>query len=511
MSWQKQLFLILAMLAGVVFAIIFREVFYDSKPAEMTEEEQKLASEPQIPVMVAKGDLQVGQELTAQNIRFQRFPESQVPWNAIFLFRDVIGRRLVHSVPNDRLIGLSDLTSPDEGKQDVMAFIPPGYQAVNIEIPAFNDSDSASLVQLQQRLRPQDRVTISVMYEDVPQEDTDSSSRPAQRKLATRIVCENIEVYQVSAVRKEAVAGGTAPAGKIAVLSLLLNESQNKELRDAAKIGHLIIVPERQKSGDSTAFGFDSPDQGRDIFDTSSLHNGDREADNLVGNVLTESVSPSGDSLTSPFDQNTPSSLEGSAVSPLDDSIVLPLESSEAVPFNDSTLLPLDDSAVSPLDDSAAVPLDGSAAVPPAEDAPAPSAQPESVPDDSAADQPAGEAAVPASEPGMAAPEDSAPAPEPNSEDQSVEEEPSDETEAQAEEENVADDCIERPAVSVARAPRSQERQDREKPLMTRPANRAGAVPVTSTTDSGLSARPVARGVFAPRSKAAAGSSSDPT
>ena len=502
MSWQKQLFLILAMLAGVGFALLLKKGFYDSKPVEMTEEEQRLASEPQIPVMVAKGNLQVGQELTAQNIRFQRFPESQVPWNAIFLFRDVIGRRLVHPVQKDRLIGLGDLTSPDEGKQDTMTFIPPGYQAVNIEIPAFNDSDSASLVQLQQRLRPQDRVSISVMYEDVSQEETDSPSRPAQRKLATRIVCENVEVYRVLAVRKEAVAGGTASARKVAVLSLLMNESQNKELRDAAKIGHLIIVPERQKSSDSTAFNFDSPDQTRNFFDTSSLHNGSRKTDNLVGNILTESASSSGDSLSSPFDRDTPSPLEGGVVSPLDDS-VLPLDDSQAVPQNDSTLLPLEDDAASPLDDGTAEP--------PADDAPVVSAQPESGLTGTA-DQPAPEAAAAAAEQETAAPQEDAPAPEPNGEGQSIEEEPGGEPETKAEEENVADDCIERPALSVARAPRSQDRQGQERPLVTRPINRADAVPVTSTTDSGLSARPVARGVFAPRSsKGVAGPSSDPT
>ncbi|MBQ3333310.1 MAG: hypothetical protein IJG83_07800, partial [Thermoguttaceae bacterium] len=65
MSWQKQLFLILAMIAGVGFALLLKKGFYDNKPVEMTEEEQKLASEPQIPVMGAKGDLQAGQELTA--------------------------------------------------------------------------------------------------------------------------------------------------------------------------------------------------------------------------------------------------------------------------------------------------------------------------------------------------------------------------------------------------------------------------------------------------------------
>ena len=529
MSWQKQLFLILAMIAGVGFALLLKKGFYDNKPVEMTEEEQKLASEPQIPVMVAKGDLQAGQELTAQNIRFQRFPESQVPWNAIFLFRDVIGRRLVHSVPKDRLIGLGDLTSPDEGKQDTMTFIPPGYQAVNIEIPAFNDSDSASLVQLQQRLRPQDRVSISVMYEDVQQEEADSSSRPAQRKLATRIVCQNVEVYQVSAVRKEAVAGGTTPAGKVAVLSLLMNESQNKELRDAAKIGHLIIVPERQKSIDSTAFSFDSPDPSRSFFGTSSLHNGNREADGLFGNVLTENLSPFGGGVSSPLGQNAPSPIEGSAVSPLGDSVVsplgdsavspldnsvvsplddsvLPVDDGEPVPVNDSSLLPLDDSAVSPLDEA----QDDSTAVTPAEDPAAAAPQPESVSDDCAADPPTGEEAAPAPE-SVPAADDAAPAPEPNGEDSGAEEEPAGGAQTEAEE-TIADDCFERPPLSVARAPRSQQRQEQEKPLATPALRRAGAAAVTSTTDSGLSPRPVARGVFAPRSnKAAAGPSSDPT
>ncbi|MBQ3332092.1 MAG: hypothetical protein IJG83_01595, partial [Thermoguttaceae bacterium] len=107
--------------------------------------------------------------------------------------------------------------------------------------------------------------------------------------------------------------------------------------------------------------------------------------------------------------------------------------------------------------------------------------------------------------------DDAAPAPEPNGEDSGAEEEPAGGAQTEAEE-TIADDCFERPPLSVARAPRSQKRPDQEKPLATTALRRAGAAAVTSTTDSGLSPRPVARGVFAPRSnKAAAGPSSDPT
>ena len=494
------------MLAGVAFAFIFRQVFYENKPAEMTEEEQKLASEPQIPVMVAKGNLQAGQELTAQNIRFQRFPESQVPWNAIFLYRDVIGRRLVRPVLSDRLISLSDLTSPEENPRGTIAFIPPGYQSVNIEIPAINDSDPAVLAQLQQRLHPQDHVTISVMQEDTDTEEgEDSSSRPAQRKLISRIICENVEVYRVSSAQKGAVASGSSPAGRIAVLSLLLNESQQKELREAAKVGNLVIVPRRHKVVDSSRFADSRGQDSRGQIGTFSDRvedREDREGDGLVGGVLVENALPVADTVPVLPSQSMPEVTSTKPVVTGTEPEAAGTEQSIVPqPALEMPELTITETVATETATAETATITAETTTETTSDAEAPSAVVRSVPQP----QPETQAAELSDSVQNEQGDDTRNAETNNNTPTEVE--------TNAEQNSAVYENVKKPASVDVSTPPAIER-----PLLVHPKNRAkgtqprSLTPVSSvSTDSELPARPVARGVFAPRSKAPITAASNPT
>lgn len=239
MSLRSQLILIFALIAGVFFAIGFRTIFY-TKPAPLSEEEQKLASEPKVPILVAKGNLAVGEELTAQNIRFQRFAESQVPWNAIFHFQDTIGRTLVKPVQNGRLISLFDLNDPDQEEKADISFVPPGFQPIPIEIDSMLGTGDRTFAELKRILTPQQKIDVAVVLEDKNAAQETADPHPQQRKLVSKPLCREAEIYRLASTRKQ-VAGSAEPA-KVAVVYLLLNDEQAEQVKEAAKVGNILLT-----------------------------------------------------------------------------------------------------------------------------------------------------------------------------------------------------------------------------------------------------------------------------
>ncbi len=239
MSLRSQLILIFALVAGCLFAILFRMVFYDkpSEGANFTVVGQK----PPVPVIVADDDLEIGDELNAQNVRFRAFPEDMVAWDAITHFKDVKQRRLVRPVQKGHLISLLDLNDPesDDGKETI--FIPPGYQPVPIEIsfPFVKSSETLSIVM--EKFRVQERVTLSIVFEDI-QGNITVDGRPAQRKLMMSPVCEDVEIYQVAIVQRR--ENSDSEMQKVLVVTVLLNQDQMAQVFAAIKTGNLVIVPQ---------------------------------------------------------------------------------------------------------------------------------------------------------------------------------------------------------------------------------------------------------------------------
>lgn len=238
MSLRTHLLLVVALVTGSIFALTFRAIFY-TKQAPIPEEEIAKAAEPQIPVMVAKSNLGMGEELTAQNVRFLRCPESGVPWNAIFHYQDVVGRRLIKPVQEGRLISLFDLNDPDSEKEETATFIPPGYQPIPIQIESFGDKqeDYASIKKL---IQPQDQLSISVMVESKEFSDEQDDSRPHQRKLVTKPLFDHVGVYKVA--HQQRIADNQGSLERLALLYVLLDDQQYSQLKEASLVGNLMLT-----------------------------------------------------------------------------------------------------------------------------------------------------------------------------------------------------------------------------------------------------------------------------
>jgi pilus assembly protein CpaB len=88
---------------------------------------------PTRPVVVAASDLEVGTELTRDNVRMIDWPANALPANAINKADDVVGRGLIMPVVQNEPILPMKLASPEEGS-GLPPIIPPGLRAVSVRV-----------------------------------------------------------------------------------------------------------------------------------------------------------------------------------------------------------------------------------------------------------------------------------------------------------------------------------------------------------------------------------------
>jgi len=119
------LVLALAVTAGGVFA--FGTYNYVNKMPKQT------GSVAIRPVVVAAADLDVGAEITRDDIRVVDWPASSVPQQAISDPKDVIGRGLVLPIVQNEPILPMKLASKDAGS-GLPPAIPPGLRAVSVRV-----------------------------------------------------------------------------------------------------------------------------------------------------------------------------------------------------------------------------------------------------------------------------------------------------------------------------------------------------------------------------------------
>ena len=120
------LVLALAMTAGGVFA--YGTYNYVNKLPKQTA-----SSVPTRPVIVASTDLDVGAEITRDDIRVIDWPSASVPQQAISDPKDVVGRGLVLPVIQNEPILPMKLASKDAGA-GLPPAIPPGLRAVSVRV-----------------------------------------------------------------------------------------------------------------------------------------------------------------------------------------------------------------------------------------------------------------------------------------------------------------------------------------------------------------------------------------
>ena len=119
------LVLLLAIGAGSVFAFATYN-YVQNLPA-------KEVSIPTKPVMVAATDLDIGAEITAENVRTINWPANSVPQFAFSDAKDVIGRGIVMPMIQNEPFLPMKLAAKDGGTGLTPA-IPPGLRAVSVKV-----------------------------------------------------------------------------------------------------------------------------------------------------------------------------------------------------------------------------------------------------------------------------------------------------------------------------------------------------------------------------------------
>ena len=117
--------LVLAIGAGGVFAFATYN-YVQNMPA-------KEVSIPTKPVMVAASDLDIGSEITADNVRTINWPANSVPQFAFSDAKDVIGRGIVMPMIQNEPFLPMKLAAKDGGTGLTPA-IPPGLRAVSVKV-----------------------------------------------------------------------------------------------------------------------------------------------------------------------------------------------------------------------------------------------------------------------------------------------------------------------------------------------------------------------------------------
>jgi pilus assembly protein CpaB len=117
--------LVLAIGAGGVFAFATYN-YVQNMPA-------KEVSIPTQPVMVAASDLDIGAEITADNVRTINWPANSVPQFAFSDAKDVIGRGIVMPMIQNEPFLPMKLAAKDGGTGLTPA-IPPGLRAVSVKV-----------------------------------------------------------------------------------------------------------------------------------------------------------------------------------------------------------------------------------------------------------------------------------------------------------------------------------------------------------------------------------------
>jgi pilus assembly protein CpaB len=119
------LVLLLAIGAGSVFAFATYNYVQNIKPTEVVI--------PTTPVMVAATDLDIGAEITAENVRTINWPKNSVPQFAFTEPKDVIGRGIVMPMIQNEPFLPMKLAGKDGGTGLTPA-IPPGLRAVSVKV-----------------------------------------------------------------------------------------------------------------------------------------------------------------------------------------------------------------------------------------------------------------------------------------------------------------------------------------------------------------------------------------
>src|SRR5277367_6008590 len=170
-------------------------------------------------VLVAADDLQVGTRIEDKDIRFVRFPSSDLPVG-VFHFKDkVVGRGVVQPISRGEFILTNKLAGENAGA-GLPGLIPPGMRAISVRV---NDTTSVSGFVL-----PGTRV--DVLLTGNPQ---------GSNEQQTTTVLENVAVIATGQRLDHNSAG---EAKSVPVITLLVSPDDAERLTLASSQGHIQLA-----------------------------------------------------------------------------------------------------------------------------------------------------------------------------------------------------------------------------------------------------------------------------
>jgi pilus assembly protein CpaB len=171
-------------------------------------------------IFVAMADINIGEELNAQNIKMEEWPKDRVPAGAISVLEDIEGR-----FPRTRLyagepILVAKLMDSNDGSKSVD--IPKGYRVVSVKVSV--ESSVSGLVQ------PGDRVDLMVYLRK-------NSEVP---ETGTKTILRDVNVFAVDA-ETERRMDADGQARDVRTVSLLVQPDQAESVMLASELGMLYL------------------------------------------------------------------------------------------------------------------------------------------------------------------------------------------------------------------------------------------------------------------------------
>lgn len=238
--------LIVALVGGVGAALCVKSIFFAEPTEQVVDENAGIGTKER--TLVANFDLPSGTELTAQNVRFDLLPESQIPRDAIFSFEGFSGRKTLNDLKAGTPITLYDLVLDEETETSETSFVPPGYSIVPIEIQtAVNAKGGRNFLKttpLDRMIKAGDVVDLAVVKEDsgsVAAGDSSLAAAPVRRpRLTTTRIVENVDVFAVSDEKTFAADDGAQK--RVSIVSVLLSAEQREIVRKASEEGKIKVL-----------------------------------------------------------------------------------------------------------------------------------------------------------------------------------------------------------------------------------------------------------------------------
>jgi pilus assembly protein CpaB len=176
---------------------------------------------PTKPVVVAASDLDIGAELTADDVRVIQWPANALPQNVMSNPADVIGRGLVLPVIQNEPILPMKLASKDAGA-GLPPAIPPGLRAVSVRVN--------EVIGVAGYVVPGTRVDVVVTLSPTQQ----------QQDMTAKVILTDVQVLAAGTkIERDTDKGKPIPVN---VVTLLVNPDEAERLTLAANEGKIQLA-----------------------------------------------------------------------------------------------------------------------------------------------------------------------------------------------------------------------------------------------------------------------------